>query len=184
MRASSAIPRSQRRPARGKDPAQYVLPFLAEAEATSREAAPNCGSISEPGKTSAPGGTPVAKARVQMEHLEAPEPMRPRERRRLDRNSVPPRRPKAKQSVSTARNRSATLGRVDIISASANIIVLIEKRAGAWSAPELAELLGCTPKHIYALAKSGRMPHLRIGDMVRFDPAATAEWLRNRFIAA
>lgn len=71
-----------------------------------------------------------------------------------------------------------------MISASANIIALIEKRSGAWSAPELAELLGCTGKHIYALAKSGRMPHLRIGSMVRFDPTTTADWLRNRFIAA
>jgi excisionase family DNA binding protein len=71
-----------------------------------------------------------------------------------------------------------------MISASANIIALIENRSGAWSAPELADLLRCTGKHIYALAKSGRLPHLRIGSMIRFDPAATAEWLRNRFIAA
>jgi hypothetical protein len=28
------------------------------------------------------------------------------------------------------------------------------------------------------------MPHLRIGGMVRFDPAATAEWLRQRYVAA
>jgi excisionase family DNA binding protein len=48
----------------------------------------------------------------------------------------------------------------------------------------LAELLGCSGKHIYALAKSGRMPHLRIDGMIRFDPAATARWLRERFIAA
>lgn len=67
---------------------------------------------------------------------------------------------------------------------SPNIVAQIENRSGAWSAPELAELLGCTGKHIYAPAKSGRMPHLRIGGMVRFDPATTAEWLRNRYIAA
>ena len=64
------------------------------------------------------------------------------------------------------------------------IIALIEARRGAWSAPDLAELLGCSGKHIYALAKSGRMPHLRIDGMIRFDPRATAEWLRERFIAA
>ncbi|MFP5236010.1 MAG: helix-turn-helix domain-containing protein [Acidobacteriota bacterium] len=74
--------------------------------------------------------------------------------------------------------------RIEVVAVSPNIVALIESRSGAWSAPELADLLGCTGKHIYALAKSGRMPHLRIGGMIRFDPAATAEWLRKRFIAA
>ncbi|MGB6133304.1 MAG: helix-turn-helix domain-containing protein [Acidobacteriaceae bacterium] len=73
---------------------------------------------------------------------------------------------------------------IDLVSVSPNIVALIENRAEAWSAPELARLIGCTGKHIYALAKSGRMPHLRIGGMVRFDPATTAEWLRQRYIAA
>ena len=67
---------------------------------------------------------------------------------------------------------------------AADIIAIIEGRRGAWSAPELAELLGCSGKHIYALAKSGRMPHLRIGGMIRFDPRITASWLRERSIAA
>lgn len=73
---------------------------------------------------------------------------------------------------------------MDVISVSPNIVALIESRAEAWSARELANLIGCTGKHIYALAKSGRMPHLRIGGMVRFDPATTAEWLRQRYVAA
>ena len=73
---------------------------------------------------------------------------------------------------------------MEMLAASPNLIAMIEGKSGAWSAPELAEILGCTGKHIYALAKSGRMPHLRIGTMIRFDPAATAEWLRKRYIAA
>jgi excisionase family DNA binding protein len=52
------------------------------------------------------------------------------------------------------------------------------------TARELAKLIGCTGKHIYSLEKSGRMRHLRIGGMVRFDPATTAAWLRERYIAA
>jgi excisionase family DNA binding protein len=64
------------------------------------------------------------------------------------------------------------------------IIAVIEGKRGAWSAPDLAELLGCSGKHIYALAKSGRLPHLRIDGMIRFDPGATAAWLRERFVAA
>ena len=74
--------------------------------------------------------------------------------------------------------------RIDAISVPPNIVALIESRPEAWSARELAKLIGCTGKHIYALAKSGRMPHLRIGGMVRFDPATTAAWLRERYIAA
>jgi len=66
----------------------------------------------------------------------------------------------------------------------AEIIAVIEGKRGAWSAANLAELLGCSNKHIYELAKSGRMPHLRIDGMIRFDPSATAAWLRERFIAA
>lgn len=68
--------------------------------------------------------------------------------------------------------------------AASDLVAIIEAKRGAWSASELAELLGCSGKHIYALAKSGRMPHLRIGGMIRFDPRATAEWLRERVIAA
>jgi excisionase family DNA binding protein len=121
-----------------------------------------------------------------MEDAAALEPMQPPARQRLDRNSVSPRRPntKTKHSILAPKRPPATASSADMISASTNLIALVEKRSGAWSAPELAELLGCTGKHIYALAKSGRLPHLRIGSMIRFDPAATAEWLRNRFIAA
>lgn len=65
-----------------------------------------------------------------------------------------------------------------------SIIAAVAAKRSAWSAHELSELLGCSGKHIYALAKSGRLPHLRINGMIRFDPAATAQWLRERFIAA
>jgi excisionase family DNA binding protein len=69
-------------------------------------------------------------------------------------------------------------------SVEAGLIAIVEGKRGAWSASELAELLGCSGKHIYALAKSGRIPHLRIGGMIRFDPGITGAWLRERSIAA
>jgi excisionase family DNA binding protein len=84
----------------------------------------------------------------------------------------------------TSRKVQPVSDRMDVLAVSPNLIAVIEGKSGAWSAPELAKLLGCTGKHIYALAKSGRLPHLRIGTMIRFDPAATAEWLKKRFIAA
>ena len=85
--------------------------------------------------------------------------------------------------IARADTRTPTAA-IDCLAVSPNIVALIEGREQAWSAGELAKLIGCTGKHIYAMAKSGRMPHLRIGGMVRFDPATTAEWLRQRYIAA
>jgi hypothetical protein len=60
----------------------------------------------------------------------------------------------------------------------------IERKRGAWSVVALAELLECSEKDIYALARSGRMPHRRFDGIIRFDPCTTAEWLRRHFIAA
>jgi hypothetical protein len=41
---------------------------------------------------------------------------------------------------------------------AANLIAVIESKRGAWSASALAESLGCSGKHICALAKTGRIP--------------------------
>ncbi|HVB58367.1 MAG TPA: helix-turn-helix domain-containing protein [Candidatus Acidoferrales bacterium] len=60
------------------------------------------------------------------------------------------------------------------------IIEIIERKKSAWTAEKLAELLGCTPAHLYQLAKQGRMPSYRLGTMIRFDPVLTAEWLRSK----
>ncbi len=56
-----------------------------------------------------------------------------------------------------------------------DLAAIIERKRGALSASTLAELLGCSEKYIYALAKSARIPHLRIGAMIRFDSSQTAE---------
>ena len=174
------IPRSlhrQRDSARKPDPAQFVLPFLGEPEASCVESSHDHGSPGDSGERM--GGnvrTPILDPALNGE--ESPT------QRRSDDKPENSHRSKPKSAQPIHRKAPATAARVDVFSVPPNIIALIESKSGAWSAPELAELLGCTGKHIYALAKSGRMPHLRIGTMVRFDPTATAEWLRNRFIAA
>jgi len=155
-----------------------MLPFLAEPEASPNECKPDRSSIREPGGMLAP------KARSSIKVSATPETELSPARLRMGCGPIRSRRPGAKRSIAPARKPPESFGSVNLISAPANIIALIETRTGAWSAPELADLLGCTGKHIYALAKSGRLPHLRIGSMIRFDPAATAEWLRDRFIAA
>lgn len=54
----------------------------------------------------------------------------------------------------------------------------IERERGALTAPKLAGLLGMSRATIYELASRGRIPHFRIGSMVRFDPTVIAAWLR------
>jgi hypothetical protein len=56
----------------------------------------------------------------------------------------------------------------------------IEARKSAWTAENLALLLEMSPKTLYKMAKSERIPAVRIDGMIRFDPALTAEWLRAR----
>jgi excisionase family DNA binding protein len=65
---------------------------------------------------------------------------------------------------------------------SETLVSLVRRRRTAWTAEELAEILSLSRKHIYKLAKKGRMPSLRIGGAIRFDPHATAAWLEAKAI--
>lgn len=65
---------------------------------------------------------------------------------------------------------------------SETLASLVRRRRRAWTAEELAEVLSLSRKHIYKLAKKGRMPSLRIGGAIRFDPHATAAWLESKAI--
>jgi excisionase family DNA binding protein len=55
---------------------------------------------------------------------------------------------------------------------------------GLVMADVIAEVLDSTSKHVYAMAKAGRIPHIRIGTMVRFDPIQIADWITAHSIAA
>lgn len=65
---------------------------------------------------------------------------------------------------------------------SETLASLVRRRRAAWTAEELAGVLSLSRKHIYKLAKNGRMPSLRIGGAIRFDPHATAAWLESKAI--
>jgi excisionase family DNA binding protein len=67
-------------------------------------------------------------------------------------------------------------------SESESLASLVRRRRTAWTAEELAEVLSLSRKHIYKLAKKGRMPSLRIGGAIRFDPHTTATWLESKAI--
>jgi len=45
-----------------------------------------------------------------------------------------------------------------------------------WDARELAHRLGIHRTRLYHLVRTGRIPHLRIGRGVRFDPASIRTW--------
>jgi excisionase family DNA binding protein len=65
---------------------------------------------------------------------------------------------------------------------SESLASLVRRRRTAWTAEELAEVLSLSRKHIYKLAKKGRIPSLRIGGAIRFDPHTTATWLESKAI--
>ena len=43
--------------------------------------------------------------------------------------------------------------------------------------PRLAGLLGTSPRHIRRLIADHRIPYLKVGRLVRFDPADIRDWL-------
>lgn len=58
----------------------------------------------------------------------------------------------------------------------------IERTRHALNARQVAEFLAISPITVYKLAKGGKLPSLRIGGAVRFDPRAVAQWLRRNSI--
>jgi excisionase family DNA binding protein len=49
---------------------------------------------------------------------------------------------------------------------------------------ELSALLSAHKMSIYKWVRQGRIPHLRVGSGLRFDPRALAQWLERRTVAA
>lgn len=171
-----SLPRRRpRRTASNNNPAQIMLPFLVASDPPLVPALPR--SESEAALAVTPQPAPP-----KSEVVVKPDSSTSVSSSGGSRKSV---KSAGSGNVTTNSRKSQPVqDRLDTLSVSPNLIAVVGAKSEAWSAPELAKLLGCTGKHIYALAKSGRLPHLRIGTMIRFDPAATADWLRKRFIAA
>lgn len=60
----------------------------------------------------------------------------------------------------------------------------IERLPGLLTASELAPRIGISKTTIYDMVTRKRIPYLRIGMMIRFDPHAIAAWLRRSTVAA
>jgi excisionase family DNA binding protein len=65
-----------------------------------------------------------------------------------------------------------------------NLASRIAKMPRALTAAELATLLNLGKTVVYDMAATGRIPSIKIGATVRFDPARTAAWLRQHEVAA
>lgn len=105
------------------------------------------------------------------------------ESRKPRRSATVPMRRRGKMGAPMARPRDLRgQGRAQLNPESESLASLVRQRRTAWTAEELAEVLSLSRKHIYKLAKKGRMPSLRIGGAIRFDPHATAAWLESKAI--
>jgi excisionase family DNA binding protein len=60
------------------------------------------------------------------------------------------------------------------------LVDLLEKSQHALTVAEVAKILNMSPRTIYQHVASGRMPAVKIGSAVRFDPAELAGWLRKK----
>ena len=49
--------------------------------------------------------------------------------------------------------------------------------------PTLARLLGTTERHVRRLVAERRIPFVRVGRFIRFEPNAIAGWLEDRVIS-
>jgi excisionase family DNA binding protein len=61
-----------------------------------------------------------------------------------------------------------------------DVIEQIEGWGRLMSVEELAVLIQCSEKTLYRYVKQRKLPSIRIGTHIRFNPKATAKWLRDR----
>ncbi len=69
-----------------------------------------------------------------------------------------------------------------VVDTPKTIIETLAARKGYMNASDVAELLGENIYTIYRRVKRGRMPAVRTGFGIKFDPAELAAWLRERHV--
>ena len=67
---------------------------------------------------------------------------------------------------------------------SGNLASQMERLPGLLTVRQLVPLIGVSRTTVYEYVAAGRIPYIRIGSMIRFDPHAIAEWLRTHTLAA
>jgi excisionase family DNA binding protein len=67
-------------------------------------------------------------------------------------------------------------------SAIPTVVEIIRSYKRALKVQEVADLLSIKPNTVYAQAKLGLMPSVRIGVSVRFDPNILADWYERQLV--
>ncbi len=60
----------------------------------------------------------------------------------------------------------------------------LEKRTTALTVAEVAKVLNVSIRQVYGLVACNKIPHIKIGGCIRFDPTEFAAWVRQRMITA
>lgn len=61
-----------------------------------------------------------------------------------------------------------------------SVLEQLESEPKLMDAKRLATILGVGPKMIYRLVEEGRIPCLRLGTLIKFDPKVTSYWVRKQ----
>jgi excisionase family DNA binding protein len=62
------------------------------------------------------------------------------------------------------------------------LVERLEARSDLMSVNELAEIIGSHAQTIYKWTRQHKLPYVRVGGRLKFDPIVTAGWLRARSI--
>ena len=63
-----------------------------------------------------------------------------------------------------------------------DLAAVVEQRPGLLTVQDLVALTGFGKTAIYDMVDAGRIPYLRFGSSIRFDPIAIAAWLREHAV--
>lgn len=53
-----------------------------------------------------------------------------------------------------------------------------------WDAIQVAKFLNCSRNWVYMRAEAGLLPHVRIGSLLRFEPATIRDFIRRERLSA
>ena len=62
--------------------------------------------------------------------------------------------------------------------------VTLDEKPRLWDAKEVAEFLGASRAWVYGRAEAGLLPHLRIGNLIRFEPDVLKAFVRQDRVSA
>jgi len=63
-----------------------------------------------------------------------------------------------------------------------SLVEILDNRANLITVKQLSVLLGSHPQTIYKWIRQRKLPFIRVGGRVKFDPVTIAKWLNERTI--